>query len=193
MLNSNFIYLGVLVSILGTTIYIKATLKGEIKPNKLSFLIVSFAPLIVYFSQISQGVGIQSLMALLSGLTPLSIFIASFYNKKAYWKLTTFDFICAGLSILGLIFWQITKIGNLAIAFSILADFLATLPIIVKSFKYPETEKALPWLAQSFIGGITLLTITDWRFEQFGFPLYFLISQFIIYAFTQFKIGKIKK
>ena len=79
----------------------------------------------VFAAEIKQGVGIESLIPFISGLFPLLIFLSSFVNKKAYWKITKFDVGCGLLSVLGLILWQVTKVGNIAIAFGILADGFA--------------------------------------------------------------------
>ena len=190
MLNQSFVLVGILINAVGTAYYFKDTVIGKIKPNKVSFFIWSIAPLIVFAAQLSQGVGIQSLLALSVGLLPLSIFIASFLNKKAYWKLGFFDLSCGFLAIIGLLLWQITKVGNIAIFFSIFAEGLATLPTIVKSFKYPETESAWPWLASFTAGTLTVLTIKEWNFASYGFPLFYSAEMLIIFILVQLKIGK---
>jgi len=44
--------------------------------------------LIAFKAQIKEGVGIhQALLTFMVGFIPLIIFIASFINKKAYWKI----------------------------------------------------------------------------------------------------------
>lgn len=121
------------------------------------------------------------------------VFAASFVNKKAEWKLTKFDVLCGALSILGLILWQITKVGDIAIAFSILSDGLASLPTIVKAYAYPETEATWPWLTAVIYAVLGLLTLTDWRFASAAFPIYYLIDVLLIYIFAQTKMGKGKK
>jgi hypothetical protein len=125
------------------------------------------------------------------GFLPLLIFLSSFVNKKAYWKLGRLDIICGILSVIGLILWAITRVGNIAIFFSILADGLAALPTIVKSYKEPETENYLVYLAALIASAITLLTIKDWKLEQFGFPLYILVVDVVLIVAIKFRIGKI--
>ena len=129
-------------------------------------------------------------MTFIVGFIPLMIFLASFVNKKAEWKLTKFDFLCGAFSLLGLILWFVTKEGNIAILLSIAADGLAAVPTIVKAYRYPETEIAWPWLADSINGLLTLLTVTDWTLAYYGFPLYVFFANLIIYVFSQFNIGK---
>lgn len=99
MLNENFVILGFVIQMLGSLRYLIKTIQGEVKPNKVTFFMWSLAPLIAFAAEIKQGVGIQSLMTFSVGFSPLVIFVASFLNKKAEWKLGPFDFICGTLSL----------------------------------------------------------------------------------------------
>lgn len=190
MLNENFVILGVVIFAIGSLNYLIDTIKGKVKPNRVTFFLWALAPLIAFAAEIKQGVGIQSLMTFMVGFSPLAIFIASFVNKKSQWKLGRFDFICGTLSLIGLLLWYITKVNNVAILFGILADGLAALPTIVKSYNYPETENGWVYLAAAISATLTLLTIDTWNFAHWGFPVYILIVTLIIFTLVQFKIGK---
>ena len=130
-------------------------------------------------------------MTFMVGFLPLTIFIASFVNKNAEWKLTPFDVICGALSAVGLILWYVTRSGNIAIVFSILADALAALPTIVKAFNYPETEAAWTYFTSTISAGLTLLTIKVWDFALYAFPLYILLVTLVISSLVQFKPGRL--
>jgi hypothetical protein len=190
MLHQNFIIVGTLIGAAGAVAYLWDTIKGKVKPNKVSFLVWSIAPIIAFAAQIQQGVGLESLMTFSSGFLPLLTFLASFFNKNAEWKLTKFDIICGILSVAGLILWLVTKVGNIAIFFSILADGLAALPTVIKAYKYPETELAWPWLATCVGVILTLLTLNEWTFANSGFIIYIFAVDLLIYCFVQFKVGK---
>lgn len=191
MLDQNFVIVGAIISTLGSASYFIKTLQGKVKPNRVSYLLWSFVPLIAFFAEINQGVGLQSLMTFIVGFLPLTVFIASFVNKNAQWKLTTFDITCGVLSIVGLILWYVTKSGNIAILFSILADALAALPTIVKSFNHPETETAWPYFSSTISAVFTLLTIKVWSFAFYAFPIYILLVTLVISSLVQFKLGKV--
>lgn len=190
MLNENFVIVGFVIGMLGTIKYLIETIQGRVKPNRVTFFLWALAPLIAFFAEIKQGVGIQSLMTFGVGFSPLLIFLASFVNKKAEWKLGWFDFTCGGLSLAGLALWYITRVGDIAITFSIIADGLAALPTIVKVYSYPETENGWLYLTASVSALLTLLTIDIWNFAHYGFPLYILIVTLIIFTLAQFKLGK---
>lgn len=190
MINQNFVIVGAIIAAVGSLSYLIDTLKGRVKPNRVSFLLWSLAPLIAFFAEVKQGVGIQALMTFIVGFLPLTIFIASFVNKKAVWNLAGFDLICGALSIIGLVLWFITKSGNIAIIFSILADGLAAIPTLVKSFNYPETESAWPYFTSTISAILTLLTVKVWNIANIAFPLYIVLITLVIFSLVQFKLGK---
>ncbi len=88
MLSQNFVIIGTLIGTAGAIAYLWDTIKGKVKPNRVSFLLWAIAPMIAFVAQIQQGVGLESLMTFSTGFLPLLTFIASFTNKKAEWKIT---------------------------------------------------------------------------------------------------------
>src|SRR5258708_25058492 len=154
MLNENFVIVGIILQTFGGFSYLLDAIRGKIQPNKVSWLLWAIAPLVAFAAEISQGVGIQAFTTFIVGFVPLIIFIASFANKKAEWKLSKLDIICGLLSLLGIIMWFTTKVGNIAILFSILADGLAAVPTIVKSYSHPESENDLVYLFGIINSGI---------------------------------------
>ena len=175
MINPNFVIIGVVLQVLGSWSYLLDTIKGKVKPNKVSWLLWSIAPLIAFAAMIKQGVGITALATFVVGFVPLVIFTVSFFNKKASWEIGTLDIICGILSVVGLIIWLITKVGNIAIFFSIVADGLAAVPTIVKSYRYPETENSTVFFFGVLNSVIALLALREWNFQSYGFPLYLLL------------------
>lgn len=109
MIPEYFVYIGAVISFVGGLSYLKETLKGNTKPNKVSWFVWILAPFIALFATIRQGVGIQSLLTFMVGFNPLLIFLGSFVNKNAYWKVSKTDLACGALAILGLVLWQITN------------------------------------------------------------------------------------
>jgi len=191
MINQNFVILGAIIAAVGGLSYLIDTLKGKVKPNRVSYLLWSIAPLIAFFAEMKQGVGLPALMTFIVGFLPFTVFIGSFVNKKAKWKLTHFDLTCGALSLVGLVLWYMTKSGNIAILFSLLADGLAALPTVVKSFNYPETESAWPYFTATISAALTLLTIQVWNFATYAFPVYILLVTLLISSLVQFKLGKL--
>lgn len=191
MINENFVILGFILTLIGGFSYLVDTVKGKIKPNRVSWFLWAVAPLIAFYAEIKQGVGIQSLMTFSVGFVPLLVFFATFTNKKSVWKLGRLDLMCGLLSIIGLVLWQITKIGNIAISFSILADGLAAIPTVVKSYTAPESENYKVYLFSMANAILTLFTINVWNFAHYAFPFYILLIDVILFVLIKFRLGKI--
>jgi hypothetical protein len=192
MIDSRFVILGAIIQLFGGLSYLIDTLKGKVRPNRVSWLLWSIAPLIAFVAEIKQGVGILSLTTFIVGFMPMLIFISSFVNKKAQWRLTKFDVLCGVLSVAGLVLWLITNVGNIAIVCSILADAIAGFPTIVKSYKEPESENDLPFTLGVVNSGIAILVISEWNIQNYAFPVYLFFINLLIAILIRSKIGRKK-
>lgn len=185
------VFIGAAINFIGTVVYIKETIKGNIKPNRVSWLLWSIAPFIATFVAIRTGTGWVALPIFISGLTPFLGFLASFVNKKAYWKLTTFDYLCGLFSLIALILWIITKNPFIAILFCLISDAFATIPTLKKTFQYPETEHGYTYIG-GLISAMTGFTaIVTWNFVSCAFLIYLVLMDstmvYLIYRKKFFK------
>lgn len=181
------VIVGAIVQLYGVAFYIKETLRGYTKPNKVTWLLWSVAPLIATFAALSDGVRWSVLPVFMSGFGPLLILLASFVNKKSYWKLGKFDYLCGLCSILALVLWGITKEPVIAIIFAIASDAFAAVPTLIKSWKYPETETVDAYTTGLFNSLTSFAAIKIWSFAEIAFPTYLVIvnSSLIISIFRK--------
>lgn len=129
MIDEKFIILAVLIYSIGGIDYLVNTLKGKTKPNRVTWSLWGLLGLVALGGMLDEGASKTALIFMLTAtILPFVIFIASFINKNSVWKIARFDYICGLLSILGIIAWLTTGVGDLAIIFSIVADFFALLP-----------------------------------------------------------------
>ncbi|HEX5797045.1 MAG TPA: hypothetical protein VFX86_01495 [Candidatus Saccharimonadales bacterium] len=190
MIDERFVILAVIVNFAGSLNYLVNTLKGDTKPNRVTWFLWALFPMIAFSAMLDKDVGTTPLvLTFMSGFMPLMIFSGSFINRNAFWKITRFDWTCGILSFAGLILWFITREGNIAIALSILADALALLPTLVKSYKFPKTESWAAFGGAAAAAFITMLTIKVWTFAAVAFPLYIFIVCVILSVLIKFKIG----
>ena len=169
------------ISILWWVAYIVDTLHWKTKPNRVTWGIWAAAPLIwsvaMYYS---QWLSWNILPVFIAWFVPLLVFISSFINPKSYWKLSKIDYICLVFSILALVLWWITKNSVFAIVFSILADFFAAIPIIIKTYKFPETETVWTFFALLISSLSSFLVIKTWNFEEYWYPLYLVFISIVL-------------
>jgi hypothetical protein len=185
------VLLGAFVNLLGTFAYLKDTLSGKTRPNRVSWLMWTIAPFIATVAAISDGVKWAILPTFMAGFCPLLVFVASFINKKAYWKLEKFDYLCGLFSALALIFWAITKDPVIAIVFAIASDGFACIPTLVEAWRYPETETGISYVASIFNALTSFAAIRIWSFPGYGFGLYLFIAN-SLFTFSIYRKKLIK-
>lgn len=190
MISDKFVLVGALLNIIGSSTYAYNTIKGKTKPNRVTWFLWALAPLIAFSAELGEHVGLQALMTFMVGFGPLLVLLASFVNRKAYWKITRLDIACGVLSIAALVLWRVTGTGAVAIWLSIAADMLAAVPTLIKSYLEPETEHPDVFRNGALSAGITLLTIKQWTFANYGFPAYIFLICVVLYALIKFKLGK---
>ena len=172
MINENWIYLGTAIGAAGALVYLRDTLRGTTQPNRVTWLLWAVAPLLAAAVELSEGVRLQALPTFMVGFMPLLIFIASFHNSAAVWKVRRMDYACGAVSVVGTIVWLATRNGVLAISAAIAADFLAGLPTLVKSWTHPKTETVHSYIGALISMVVLLLTVDQWTFDVVAFPLF---------------------
>lgn len=181
----NFAHLLVLasipISIAGSAAYIRDTLRGKTKPNRISWSMWALAPLVGTAAAISAHADLWATVRIfLAGFLPLLVFIASFLNRSSYWKLTLFDVLCGACSVFALIVWGLVDSPRSAILLAAIGDGFASLPTIRKAWKYPETETGLTYLA-SFVSVLLIIpSIPQWNIENSAFQVYLLAANTLL-------------
>jgi hypothetical protein len=191
MIDPHFVILGAVISLLGGLSYLLATLRGTVQPNRVTWFMWSLAPFVAYVAEVRQGVGLRSLMTFMAGFNPLLIFAATFISRKSAWRITRFDLCCGGLSMAGLCLWYLTGAGNIAIVAALAADGLAAVPTLIKAYVAPQSESSIGFLAFATSAGITLLTISDWSFATYAFPLYIFVLGLCLVALIRFRPARL--
>lgn len=180
MLPSYFAIIGAFIISFGGFYYLYETLTGKVQPNRVTWLLWGVLPAIVFIAQRVQGVESLSWATFAAGLMPFLVFGASFFNKKVYWKTEPLDYVMLCVAAIGIILWGITKEPNIAILFTIIADFSASIPTIIKSFKHPETES---WRAYAIGAGgllVCILSIHSFDFQTSAFVLYLFVNESLL-------------
>jgi hypothetical protein len=147
-------------------------LRGTTQPNRVTWLLWAVAPLLAAAVEFNEGVGLRALPTFMVGFMPLLIFIGSFHNSAAVWKVRRMDYACGAVSVIGTIVWLVTRDGVLAISAAIAADFLAGIPTLMKSWTHPRSETVHSYIGAVISMVILLLTVDHWTFDVVAFPLF---------------------
>lgn len=185
------VILWAIVSLTWCFFYLKDTIKGLTKPNRVSRLMRAIAPMIASGAALYNGAHWAVLPIFMSWFWPFLIFIASFANKKSYRKLEKMDYICGISSALALLLRRITKEPAIATIFAILSDGFAAIPTLVKGWKYPETETVLGFVGGLFSSFTAIFAFRSSNFTEIAFPIYLMVMNILL--ISSILIGRTRK
>jgi hypothetical protein len=167
---------GAITNFVACLSYVRAILRREAAPNRVSWFLWAFVPLIAGAAQLRAGVGFSTLVVLSVGIGPLCILLASFVGGMGSWKLGPFDYVCGACSLAALALWAITGDPITAIVLSILADAAAALPTLRKAWLEPATENRSAYLI-SFAGMVLgILSVREATFAAYAFNGYLVAA-----------------
>lgn len=186
------ILISICLSLYGSYNYIRDTIKGTTRPNRVSQTLWAVAPLIGVGAAISSGAPwVTTVRTFMAGLVPLIILTVSFTNKSGYWKTTKFDYFCGVFSVIALVFWLLIDLPVYAVLLAAIADLFAAVPTIKKSWTNPESETGIAYILSFFSVIIILPTIKVFDIQNTAFQIYLLlVNVMIIFSIYRKRIFK---
>ncbi len=159
--------------------YIITIFQGKTRPNRASWWIWSTNGAILCAGYAVAGGG-NTLWALACAVFgQILIAILSLKYGEGGWN--RFDRNCFIGAAIGLILWQHFNSPSIAIACSLLIDFIAALPTVKKCYHEPQTENFLAWAIYEIGSLLNLLTLSEWSLQLIAPPVYvFLINTTIV-------------
>jgi uncharacterized membrane protein len=177
------VVLSSVLSLTGVAAYIRDMFRGRSKPNLVTWGLWAFAPLVATGAALSAGADLWATVRIfMSGFGPLLVFLFAFVARQSYWKLSKLDYVCGALSVLALFVWLGANSPLTAILLSAVADLFATVPTLIKAWKYPETETLYTYFIGLFTASIAIPAIPVWNIENSAFQLYLLIANISLFT-----------
>ncbi len=176
---------------MGSLYYLYLTIKGSVQPNKITFFFWGLLPMIGFFAQYEQDISSVIWVTFAMGLIPFLIVGAAFFNPQAYWELRKLDYVLATMAVLSVVIWQATDNPNLALSMAIVADFIAGVPTIMKSYTHPFSEDWRPYALNVIGFGIGIFAVQSWKFEEYSFVVYLFCMTIIFTSIIFFRQKKL--
>ena len=172
----------IVIGVYGYVGYIRDTLKGKTKPNRVSWFVWGLAPMIGFLLSIFEGGADYKtqLPLFVSGVMPFFVLLSSFLSRNGYWKLGRLDFVCLGLSVISITFWLALASPLYSLFFAILADIFAATPTIVKCYKYPDTETGSVYIFSIICLLLGFLILKSYEPLNIYFQLYLLVVNIVL-------------
>lgn len=192
MLGTEYIVVVVALRLAAGGSYLAATWRGTARPNPVSWLCWGATPLVAFVAQIQAGVTPAAWVTLSLGVGPLSVFVVSL-GKRSAWRVGRADVLCGGCAALGIVLWQVADTPGPALALSIVADILGSIPTLAKIYHEPQSEKASPYLVSLLGMALTLLTLHGWKYLDYAFPLYMLLINLSIFGLIVTRSAQLRR
>ena len=180
--------IAIAIRLVGGAQYAVAVARRQACPNLVTWFLWGLTPMIAVAAQAGDR-SPEVTVTFVLGLSPLVITAVGLCTDRSASRLTPFTVSCAAASVVGILLWQLTAQPALAIAFCIVADLLATLPTLQKAYRSPHSEYAPPYLMSVLAMVITLGTVAHGDFTAYGFPLYMLVVNVILFAVAAFPLA----
>ena len=189
VIDPRFIYLAAAVALYGVFDYVRSTLRGDTRPNRVSWGLWGLEGVLGFIDEVQQHVGPAAYMTLVFGVVPLIVVAASFWSRHGVWRIDGFDIVCGAVSLLGILFWGIVGQATIALIAFISADQVAALPTIRKSWRAPESESSKIFVTGVFNAAITLFTLRHFTTGGVIFPGAVLVCDTLVSVLVVGRLG----
>lgn len=158
--------------------YARSILRGETKPQRMTWLIWMVLVFIAFFSQLAKGATWSLLLTAGDGVAIIITFILSV--KYGVGGLRKIDILSLFGACLGLILWYFTNEPTFALFLIILVDIIGANLTIIKTWKNPETENWVAWIMCGVGGVFGILSVGSFNFILLAYPVYICLTNSIV-------------
>jgi hypothetical protein len=162
-----------ILNVLSIGSYILSILQGVTKPHRVTRFVLLLVSLLNFLSIVAAH-GNPGVVLGAGAFLVGSIVLAFLSISKGVGGATVFDITCGIIAVLGIIGWQLTDNPIVGIGFSIVADFIAYLPAILKTWKHPASES--PWFYIATAVSALLILIAYPISSASAFQFYLLLN-----------------
>lgn len=155
--------------ILADVKYIREIFYGSVKPQRVTWGIVSLLNGIAVANQMASG-GKDSVTVFIV-LTALTGFIFLLSLKYGVGGTSRFDMAILTIALLGIVLWQVFDVPLYSILASAIVATAAMIPSILKAYDKPETEDLFMWTASTIAVIFMVLSVGSFSFDLLILPI----------------------
>lgn len=154
-----------IVSLVAYGIYIFSTIKGETKPSRSTWWILTLVGIVIMWSSYALGstdnLWIQ--MSYVIGPGIIAVLSLKYGDNFGFEKL---DWICLIGAFVSIILWIVFNSPLVALLGSIIVDAIGLIPTIKKSYTNPKEEDPTAWSLEMFASILNAIAIGTWFQED---------------------------
>lgn len=142
--------------------YYRDILQGRTRPHIYSWSLWGILTVLLVALQFKGGAGPATWVTTAAGLLCVGVVILSIKNGKR--DITTSDTIVAALSLLAIGFWLVAHQPEVSITLVIVADILAFIPTVRKSYRDPHSETLSLYITNAIRFVLALLAVEHYTY-----------------------------
>lgn len=137
--------------------YYRDIIRGKTHPHIYSWSLWGLLTVLIVALQIKGGAGIATLVTASAGLLCIGVVVLGLKHGKR--DITLSDTIVAILGLVAIGFWLIVNQPVISIILVVVADMLAFIPTVRKSWRKPYTETLSLYVTNTIRFGLALLAV----------------------------------
>ncbi|HEX7963835.1 MAG TPA: hypothetical protein VF466_04580 [Candidatus Saccharimonadales bacterium] len=149
-MNAILLLIGSALPLISSGVYVASIVRGDTRPQRMTrFLMMAIGAL--SFAALLAGHDTSGVwLALASFVTAIAMWVASL--KRGIGGRERLDLWCLGLCAAGLLLWLLGGQSMFGLIMSIVADFVACVPSLLKTARLPHTENLAAYALDAVAG-----------------------------------------
>jgi len=140
--------------------YFRDILRGKTHPHVYSWSLWTLLTILIIALQLLGKAGSATWVTAAAGLMSLGVVFFSLKSGKKY--ITTSDTVVTVLSLIAIAFWVLAKQPIVSIVLVVIADMLAFIPTVRKSWNAPHTETLSLYVTNTIRFTLALLAVQNY-------------------------------
>lgn len=176
-MRQSFLIISTVITLGAIIPYLRDILRGTTKPNIVSWITWTMLTGIATAAELAEGAYVTAIFTAASTLeTGMVVALGLRYGFVRY---SRFDVICQLSAIFGIILWQLYDSALLAIAATIIIDFIGAMPTLRHSWQRPGEETWQTFALGSLGAAFAVLAISVYTPTSLAFPVYLTIINLV--------------
>lgn len=171
--------------------YMRDVMAGRVKPARASRIMFVLLMVVALLQQRAAGSGWT--LAVTAGELAGSVALLGVSIKRGIGGLGKLDMWCYALLALSMDLWLITNNASLALHLTVLADLIAFMPTLVKTWRMPSSETPLFYVMGVVAPVLNVIGGGNYSYVVILFPLYLtaanLVELLLIYRRQVLSLG----
>ena len=161
------------LSFTGFALYVWSTLKGQTRPNRATWWVLTLVGVMIASSYFTEGARNTIWIPVSYVAGPLIVALLSLKYGDGEWE--TLDIWCLVAALLSAVVWLLFQAPFVTLMINITMDFIALIPTIKKSWARPDGEDRAAWALETAACALNLVAVERWAWGIALYPVYLVV------------------